>query len=320
MSVIDSLEDAYITFLCAGELLREVTELILSLMLELNTLKTFDLSYCDDFKPLVDWEGKYTSGSIGRESTTIRFCDCTINHELNLRVIFPSIILSIQHNSMLACSPSLWNKKPLHPFINHGGVAWYIENHCDDKDLVIIEDIVLDGNRVDVVVRELLMVWEMCTKKGLTYRNDLLCVRGISVPMIPKQSASISFFITSDNVAWKGESVEGFIKADNILISYEADNRHAAIKGTLPALILAIQYHSTNGCELNYHAKDGFSSHHAPYTSKKAISHLYHIFGCTDDDTKKMATNLEELKLVWETCKKKGLRYKDNVLCRKGVD
>lgn len=43
------------------------------------------------------------------------------------------------------------------------------------------------------------------------------------------------------------------------------------------------------------------------------MSHFNEIFGNTDVDMKGIVSNLEELVFVWETCKKRGLWYKDNV-------
>jgi hypothetical protein len=322
MSVIERLKGLYTTFLCLSELPREIENLIFfNLILEINTLYVFEIPKSDAGNigtSLLEWSGEYTDGYIDDDKIIqIRFHGDFGKIWLDFDTLFPLMILSIEHKSMYACSPSSTSyEKTLR--IDPRKKEEYIRSHGEDDALVIMNGAILTSDIVKPVLNELKLIWEMCTYRGLSYKNGLLCV---GKSLSPNTNTTLQRFNILKwcgvyKVNWAGKYTEGSILCGGIILKFGGKySGEISIKGILPALLLAIQYGSTSKCFVKA-LRDLSSPPQTLFHVKKSKPcDLYRIFGDIALDTVVMECVLGELTQLWDTCVSKGLWYKDNELC-----
>jgi hypothetical protein len=317
MSETARLANIFVSFYCIGEELpHDVIQLIFGLLLEIDTVMGFEVVCSDDQPPSVYWTGKYTNGSVLRAGTKIFFYGTFESTVLTFHTILPALILSIELNSMHA-TPNI-----SHTRVIYKDVSNYVENHVDDKDMVIIGNaVVLDSDKIGPILRELRLVWEMIKNRDLTYHNDVLCI--VSKPIVDTiTNEKLLMFKKTKlypgyEIEWCGMHTHGIIDNRRMEIKFyqsSSNGGYVEIIGILPSLILSLQYASINMNCLQFH------NSLARLDDKQidSVEYLCSVLGDFVMDSTKALPIIRELTLVWEKCRKKGLTYKNNRLCIKG--
>jgi hypothetical protein len=321
MSVIIRPEVIHLIITGVYEIPNDIRNLIVSFVLGLNTLSSFELSYYNnDYNgPSVHWEGKYTNGYIHGRSTVLSFDGEFKTKEVVSLLILPLIILSIQCKSIHACSALMgfmYNRGNQ----DHVDILNYINKKGEFAGVVVLGKVFLDDNQIESTIKELQLVWEMCINRGLTYINNILCT-GNSIIM-PYVSPPTFKIFGSDSptpcIKWTGKYSHGYVSTSTIQISTNVE--YFLFKAILPALILAIRYVSTSGCGFSYKSKDLETSDRWKSCcigsfKSKSLSDLRCILGDVVFNSDSMALILSELTMLWDVCMSEGFYYKDGCLC-----
>jgi hypothetical protein len=312
MSETARLANIFVSFYRTEELTHDIIRLVFGLLLEIDTVMGFEVVCSDHKPPSVYWTGKYTNGSVIEAETKISFYGAFESTVLRLRSILPSLIQSIEYSSMHVT-----------PIINLTKMVFvdasnYIENHIEDKHMVVIENaIVLDGDKIGPILRELKLVWEMIKNKDLTYHNDVLCVVS-KLPIFDTNTNKISFEIQEllpiYRIIWKGNYTSGSIMNRSMLIKFyqsSLTSDNISVVGILPSLILSLQYASINMSCLQFH------NSLARFDGRQidSVEYLCNMLGDFVMDSSKVLPVIQELTSLWDECRKAGITYKNNRLC-----
>jgi hypothetical protein len=103
-------------------------------------------------EPILSWIGKYTNGEIDKTQTLLRIDGEFGSRLLEIRNTFTSIITSMCDNTSISISTR-----------NEIFVRMYGEL------------LVGEANK-RAIIRELVLVWEICRNKGFLYKNRVLCM------------------------------------------------------------------------------------------------------------------------------------------------
>jgi hypothetical protein len=345
MSETARLAEIFISFYRTEELPHDIIQLIFGLLLEIDTVIEFEAVYSDDHPSSVNWGGKYTNGSIYGTETKISFNGAFESTVLKFCTILPALILSIEYGSMnahafigvrlmeLLGSNVLdyvkSHRKDKHMVILKDSVVLdsdkidsilrelkWVWELIKGKGLTYNNDVLCKGN--NPVIASSHQIFQIPMKNKVFYRNlkNLVVTCNIKtetnealsfkIDAITSYDKTINVIITVYKIDWKGIYTSGCIMSENISIGFH-ESHNIDIKGMLPALIISIQYCSTNGCFLDFPDKK--------YWGLDAVNHLRNVLGDFITDSNKVLSVLQELTLVWEKCRKAGITYKNNRLC-----